>query len=158
MDSNESENEVENEPPKKRNQHVWVGYKKLKNVNEERVFFREEKNWKIQKKSKVVDGTKVFFYCSSGSGQNRCPAKLSTFKSNSKSTIIVQMSGEHVHPNIEQKMTPEVLEKIKLYVAMNMKPRAISHEIRRNPNLPIKPTKRQVSTYSSYTVFIASHS
>lgn len=62
-----------------------------------------------------------------------------------KKKIIIQRANEHAHPEVIRTMVPEVREKIREYVKLGMKQRAISNAIRKNANFGIKPTKNQVS-------------
>ena len=100
---------------------------------------------------KLIIGEKTFYYCNKeGRGANQCPAMISALKKNDACNTIFEMSGEHVHTEMQRKMDPKVREKIAECVGNGMKQRAISHELRTNADFPVKPTKNQVSYVSFF--------
>lgn len=149
-DSDEGQNEPHNRRPKQ-----WLPYRVLGSAHEISLFFQEESFWKVKTKVTLVVGEKTSYYCNKeGRGANKCPAMLSKLKKNDACNTIFQISGEHVHTEMQRKLDPRVREKIAECVENGMKQRAISHELRSNADFPVKPTKNQVS----YCVFLFSMS
>lgn len=161
MEANSSDTEVEdveNIPQIKRRTKTWTFYKSLRNNDELQLLFDDERFWKSKKKVCLKSGEKTFFYCNkSGTGPNRCPAQLTSFKMVNSSEIQLHRYGDHSHQEGRNRMTQQVRRKIEKCVKSGMKHRAISHEIRSDCRFPIKPSKNQVSNSSFICVCMYVH-
>lgn len=154
QNTDSEDEEVEIAQPKRKTK-IWTYLKTLENEKKRKSFFKKEPFWQVLKKVSNAGAEKVFYYCNkAGVRRNKCPAQLTVTKQSNSTVATLERANEHDHRGEKCKITPQLLTKIKEYVRLGLKQRAISHEIRNNPDFPNKPTKTQVSLNSIVCNFL----
>lgn len=145
--SDNSDVEFEGIPPKKYKQKVWNTEVTLKTDDEMQQYFGANSFWKRETESKSESVTKTYFYCNA-SGRvlpTRCPAELCILKREATTDYVLLRASEHVHDqNLTQKVTAQVRNKIADLLKEGHTQRMISDHLRKDANIPSKPTKNQV--------------
>lgn len=110
-------------------------------------FLGVENWWKRNKTTRTTDGLKVYYYCGEMKcGRKTCQAQMYVLHTGKR--CHVYRNGEHTHKEANQKVVgAELQTRIQALVNGHMKLRAISHLIRNDASVAVKPSDNQVRIY-----------
>lgn len=141
-------------PEKKRTVEHFLFEHEFNSADELKRYLEEQEIWKVkQGNCSTSDATKTFYYCNVVSKKKgaACPAKLYSAESNTDAKFrVYRNTAEHIHDKegqvLAKKPQPlraDLMERVKEYLDMNVKPRAISHQLRKDETI-VTPTPSQV--------------
>lgn len=148
-DSDEDEEEMQ------RVSEVWTLEQEFGSADELKEYVRDQATWCISRSNLLTaEGHKTFYYCNIVSKKNNaqgCPAKIYTVSSATEVKFSVFKNNvDHDHENkvLSKRVTAiryEFLNRVKEYLRLGVKPRAISHELRFDVTIENKPTEKEVN-------------
>lgn len=128
----------------------WVQSQVFETAREEEDFFQNEPHWQKETRTADSSGVKIRFYCNAVSKRKgaRCPAEVYIHKlNNSVKNILYRNGEEHQHEDrvpTRNSLPPATRDRIRTLWSTNTSPRLISHDLRENNEIAVKPSINQV--------------